>query len=148
VTSDNRRQLEQVVQLQSATNAYRYGVRSGIPALDADLQRRKIEGPPVGAHDMVAQHAHAEYELLRALLRVYGDDLLSAVYFGPCLTSVAQQGVGAFLRRVLIGESARAAELVAMLAEGRVEFVRLAQRYPRLLVEDAQTYWQDFRART
>jgi hypothetical protein len=148
VTSDNRRQLEQVAQLQSAINAYRHGVHSGIPALDADLQLRRIEGPPVGEHGTVAQNAHAESELLRALLRVYGDDLLSAAYFGPCLTLVAQQGVGAFLRRVLIGESAGAAELIAMLAEGRMEFVRLAQRYPRLLVEDAQTYWQDFRART
>jgi hypothetical protein len=45
-----------------------------------------------------------------------------------------------FLRQALIGESAGAAELVAMLAEGRMEFVRLDQRYPRLLVEDAQTY--------
>jgi hypothetical protein len=73
---------------------------------------------------------------------------VSSAYFGPCFTLVAQQGVGAILRQVLIGESAGAAELVAMLAEGRMEFVRLAQRYPRLLVEDAQTCWQGFRART
>jgi hypothetical protein len=64
------------------------------------------------------------------------------------LTLVAQQGVGVILRQVLIGESADAAELVAMLAGGRMEFVGLAQRNPRLLVEDAQTYWQGFRART
>jgi hypothetical protein len=47
-------QLEQIAQLQGAIGAYRQGVRSGIPALDADLQLRRIEGPPVGAHDMVA----------------------------------------------------------------------------------------------
>jgi hypothetical protein len=78
--------------------------------------------------------------LLQALLRVNGDDFLSSAYFGPCWTFVTQQGVGALLRRALIRESAGAAELVAMLAEGRMEFVRLDQRYPRLLVEDAQTY--------
>lgn len=140
--------VDRVGLLQCALDAYRSGAASGIRALDADHDQWQFGDPLGGALAAMSHSLEAEQELLAGLLRVYGGDLLSSAYFGPGLRLIGQQGAGGFLQHVLLGESAAATELTAMLAEAHEEFVKLAERFPCLLVGDARSYLKNIQART
>ena len=150
-----------VLRMDAAISAFRAGLRSGVPALDAANRsandfvtlvssssgKMPASGTRPTERGVPRRPNQVELAILTALADTYGAEMLTNSSLGYVLRLFAKYGGVTLVQRLLFGESASDQQLSMMLTAARIALNQVSTIFPDVFFADANAVIVGFRPR-